>query len=119
MSGNCSDTFQESLQLSTANRMLQFTNSFGFNLSYAFAGNLEDSAHFLQGVGIAVTQTISQLDDLSLTVRKCLQDSVNFVLEHFGSRIADRAVIATVFNKVTEGIVLTITDGLVEADRLS
>ena len=76
-----SNPLKEPLQLSTAHRMLQLANRLGFDLTHAFSSHLEDAPHFLQSVRVTVTQTIPQLDNLTLTVGQRLQNNVNLVLQ--------------------------------------
>ena len=51
--------FEEALQLLAPHRVLQLANRFGFDLSYSFAGDLENPTHLLECVGISVAQAIT------------------------------------------------------------
>src|SRR5262245_41743469 len=59
---------QETLELLGPNRVLQFADGLRFDLADAFAGHLKDPADFFEGVGVAVTQAIPQLDDLAFAI---------------------------------------------------
>jgi len=59
---------EEAFELARPYRVLQFPYGFRLNLSDALTGNLEDSAHFLQRIGVAVADSISQLDNLAFTI---------------------------------------------------
>ncbi len=71
-------TLEEALELSASHRMLEFSDGFGLDLSDPFSRDLEDAAHLLEGVGIAVTQPVAELDDLALAVGERLQDLSRF-----------------------------------------
>jgi hypothetical protein len=52
--GDGGDAFEESLQLSASNRVLQFPNGFGFDLSHSFTSHFEDATDFFQRVGVTI-----------------------------------------------------------------
>ena len=67
------DTFEKAGQLLATDRMLKFPHRFRFNLSYTLACDLEDAAHFLQGVGIPITLTVPEADNFPFTVSESLE----------------------------------------------
>src|SRR5262249_59779984 len=70
---------EEALELATSHRMLELAYRLGFDLADAFAGHLEDAAHFFQRVRVAVAQAVPQFNDLALAVRQGFQHLVNLV----------------------------------------
>src|SRR5947208_1870430 len=65
---------EEALELATAYRMLQLADRLGLDLADAFPSDFENAAHFLQRVGVAVAQAVTELDDLALAVGQSLED---------------------------------------------
>src|SRR5690348_3337720 len=90
--GRSSRTFEEPFQLSAPHRMLELPDGLGLDLSHTLARDLEDPAHFLEGIGVAVAQAVTQLDDLALAVGQGLEDLVDLLLEHLLGRGIDRAL---------------------------
>src|SRR5690606_26558226 len=109
---------EEALELPASNRVLQFPDGLGLDLADALAGDLEDPAHLLQGVGVAVAQTVAELDDLALAVGEGLQDLVDLVLEHLLGGGVDRALDGLVLDEVAEVAVLALADGPIQRDRV-
>src|SRR5580704_8381380 len=98
--------------------MLQLADGLGLDLADAFAGHLEDAAHLFQGVGVTVTQAVTQLDNLALAVGERLEDHVDLVLEHLLRGRVDRAVAPLVLDEIAKVAVFTLADGPIEADRV-
>src|SRR5690242_16394158 len=59
---------QEARQLAAADGVLQLADRLGLHLPHALARHLEDPAHLLERVGVAVADPVAQLDDLALAV---------------------------------------------------
>ncbi len=51
-----------------AGRLLELTDSLGFDLTDTLASHFENVAHFLQGVAVAVAQAVAKLDNLAFAV---------------------------------------------------
>ena len=58
----------ESFEFAGADGVLEFAYRFCLDLPDSLAGNFEDSADFLQGIRIAVTDSVSQLDNLAFAI---------------------------------------------------
>ncbi len=52
-------TFEKTFELSTSHRVLKFPHRLGFDLADTLASDLEDSAHFFERIGVAVTRVRS------------------------------------------------------------
>src|SRR5580704_3268853 len=98
--------------------MLQLADRLGFDLADPLAGDFEDAAHLFQGVGVAVSEAVTQFDDFPLAISERLEDNVDLVLEHLLRGRVDRAVAPFVLDKVAEIAVLALADGPIEADRV-
>ena len=59
---------QEALEFTCPDGVLEFPDCLRLDLPDAFAGNLEDSAHFFECIGIAVAYAIAEFDDFPLAV---------------------------------------------------
>lgn len=59
---------EESFELAGPDGMLQFPYCFCLNLSDPLTGDLEDSAHLFERVGVAVPDSVSQLDDFAFAI---------------------------------------------------
>src|SRR5262249_46878318 len=111
-------TIVEPFELAAADRVLQLTHRLGLDLPDALARHLEDPAHLLQGVGVAVAQAVTQLDDLPLPVGQRLQDLLDLVLEHLLGRRLHRRLGRVVLDEVAEVAVLALAHRPVLADRV-
>src|SRR5580692_9553979 len=98
--------------------MLQLADRLGFNLANALTRHLEDSANFLQRVGVPVADAVAELDDLALTVRQRLENLLDLVLEHLLRGRFNRIIRFFVLDKVAEVAVLRFADWTVQADRM-
>jgi len=58
----------EAFQFAGADGVLELSDCFCLDLADSLAGDFEDSADFLQRVGVAVADSVSQLDDLALAI---------------------------------------------------
>ena len=59
---------EESLEFSCAHGVLHLPYGLCLNLPDALAGHLEDSAYLLQRIGVAVADSVSQLDNLAFSI---------------------------------------------------
>src|SRR5262245_48235778 len=66
------DSFQEPFELAGSHRVLKFADRLGLNLADTLACHLEDTTHFLERVGVSVTESVTEFDDLTLAVRQGL-----------------------------------------------
>ena len=107
-------TFKETFKLSTSHRVLKFPHRLGFDLADPLASDLEDPAHLFERIGVAVTESVTELDDLAFAVSEGLQDLVDLFLEHFLGGRVDRALGGLVLDKVAEVAVFAFADGAVE-----
>src|SRR5579862_8998408 len=98
----CHAAWQEAFELSCPHGMLKLANGLGFNLPHALAGDFEDAADFLERIGVAVADAVTELDDFSLAIRQRLEDLLDLVLEHLLRRAFDRVVGLFVFDEITE-----------------
>ena len=57
--------------------LLKLTNGFGFNLTNPLASYFEDVPDFFQGVAVAITKSVSELDNFAFTITQCLKDFLN------------------------------------------
>ena len=60
--------FQESFEFACAYGVLEFAYCFCLDLPDSLAGDFEDSTHFLQRIGIAVADPVSQFDNLAFAI---------------------------------------------------
>ena len=60
--------FEETFKFSGTDRVLELANGFGLDLPDTFTSNLEYSTDFFQCISIAVTDSISQLNNLAFSV---------------------------------------------------
>src|SRR5208282_1585670 len=112
-------TLEEPLELPATDGMLKFSDSLGLDLADPFPGHLEDPAHLLESVGVAVTQTVAELDDFALAVGQRLEDLVDLLLEHLLGGRVDRALRGFILDEVAEVAVLALADGAVQRDRVA
>src|ERR1700677_2971866 len=101
---------QKPFQLPRPHRMLQLPYRLRLDLADAFTGHLEDAAHFLQRVSVAVPEAIAQLDDLALSIGQGLEHLIDLVLEHFLGGGADRRLDAVILDEVAEVAVFAFAD---------
>src|SRR5262249_12030031 len=99
---------EEALESTATGRVPQLLDGPRLDLADALAGDLEDAADFLQGVGIAVAQAIAELDHFALAVSQGLQDLVHPLREHPPGGGVDRAVGGLVLEEVAEMVVLVL-----------
>src|SRR3954452_14822174 len=104
------DAVEEALELAAAERVLQLADRLRLDLADPLPRHLEDPAHLLQRVGVAVPQAVPQLDDLALAVRQRLEHLLDLVLEHLLRGGADRRLGAVVLDEVAEVAVLALAD---------
>src|SRR5205085_7111262 len=109
---------EEALELAAADGVLQLAHRLGLDLADALARHLEDPAHLLQRVGVAVAQAVAQLDDLALAVGQRLEHLLDLVLEHLLRRRLHRRLDAVVLDEVAEVAVLALAHRAVQADRV-
>ena len=64
----CAFVIEEAFELAAANRVLQFANRLCLDLADALAGDLEDSADFLERVCVAVADAVTQFDNFAFAV---------------------------------------------------
>ena len=57
----CNGTFQKSFQLPASQRMLQFPDGIGLDLTYTFSGYVKPLADFFQGMGISIVNPEAKL----------------------------------------------------------
>src|SRR5262249_41556870 len=107
---------EEALELAAADGMLQLAYGLGLDLADPLARHLEDAAHLLQRVGVAVAETVTQLDDLPLAVGQRLQHLLDLVLEHLLRRGLHRRFGRVVLDEVAEIAVLAFADRPIQAD---
>ena len=60
------DPVEEARQLARPDRVAELADRLGLDLTDALAGHAEGQAHLLEGVGVAVTDAVPELDDLAL-----------------------------------------------------
>src|SRR5262249_4035320 len=109
---------QKSFQLPAANRMLEFTNGLGLDLTDSFTGHFENAANFFERVIVTVAEAVAQFDDLALAVRQRLQDLLNLVFEHFLGRCVDRGFAGVILDEVAEITVLALADRAVQTNGM-
>ena len=68
---------EEALEFASADGVLEFSYGLGLDLPDAFAGNLEDSADFFEGICVAVADAVAEFDDFAFAIRQCLEDQLN------------------------------------------
>src|SRR5262249_11508821 len=110
---------EEALELSTPHRVLELPHGLGLDLANPLAGHLEDPAHLLEGVGIAVPQPVAELDDLALAVGQGLEHLVDLLLGHLRGGRVDRALGGLILDEIAEVAVLALAHGPVERDRVA
>src|SRR5579872_2702959 len=106
----------ETAQVVAAGVVLQLAQSFRFDLADALARDLEDSPRLFERITIAVSQAVTQLDDLALAIREALENVVDLVFEQLVHRRFRRRVLGAVFEEVAERAVFALSHGRVEAD---
>src|ERR1035438_6080190 len=74
---------EESRELLAAHRVLQFFDGLGLDLSDPLPGNLENAAHFFEGVGIPISETVAQTNDLPLAIGERFEQGVDLFAEQF------------------------------------
>ena len=57
--------------------VLELADGLGFDLPHAFSRHFEDATDFFQGIRVAVTNPVAELDDLALAVRQRLEQRFN------------------------------------------
>ena len=100
-------------------RVLELADRLGFDLPHPFAGNLEDPADFFQGVRIAISQAVSETDDLPLSVGKGLEEPFDSLSEHLVRGRFIGPVDAVVLDELPKAAILTLPDRAIEAHRMS
>ncbi len=110
---------QEPCQLPTANRMLQFAYCLGFDLSHALTCDLEYSPHFFQGVGVTISQSVTESDDLTLAVGKRFEQVVNFLSKDSIVGYLYRVITGNIFDEFAEAAVLAFTNGSIKTCRMA
>src|SRR5438270_441421 len=116
--GPSADAVEEALELAAADRVLEFADRLRLDLADPLSRHLEDSAHFLQRVGVAVSEAVAELDDLALAVRQRLQHVLDLVLEHLLRRGRHRRLGPVVLDEVAEVAVLALADRPIERNRM-
>ena len=99
--------------------MLQLADGLVLHLAHALARDLEDAAHFLEGVGVAVADAVAELQDLALAVGEGAQDVVDPLAQELAGGGLVRAGLALVLDEVAEVAVLALADRAVERDRVT
>src|SRR5262249_37835907 len=113
-----SNGLKESLQHAAADRMLKLPNSLCFDLPDPLASHPEDLSNLFQRVGVAIYQSIPELDDLSLAVGQGVQHLLQLFLEHLmGSRV-DRGFGGAVLDEIAKEAIIRIANGPVEGNRM-
>src|SRR5207244_1824737 len=87
---------EKTFELLAAHRVLQLADGLGFDLPDPLAGDLEDTAHLFERVGVAVPQPVAQADDLPLAIRQGFEQSFDLVPQHAlsgGGQGAERPLI--------------------------
>src|SRR5262245_40999417 len=96
--------------------MLQLADRLGLDLPHPLARHLEYPPPLPERVGVPVSQSVSQLDDLALSVGEGLEDMIDLILEHLLRCRIDRAVGGVVLDEFAEVAVFALPDRPVEAD---
>ncbi len=66
----------ESREFFASSRCLKLANCLGFDLADALSRYLENMTNFFERVAIAITETVSEFNDFSLTIRKTFEGSM-------------------------------------------
>ena len=94
--------------------MTHFPQSLGFDLTNPFTSHLELAAHFLKRATVAVLEAETLFKNFAFALSKCIQDVLDLVLEHGESGLFHRVVSGLVFDEVTEGGVIGVTNRSLE-----
>ena len=96
-------------QFLAASWLLELSDRLGLNLPDAFSRDLENVADFLERVAVGITQTVTELDNLSLAVTEGLEDFADPSSQHLLSR-ADRGALGrTVREQIAKMAVFAVT----------
>jgi len=106
----------ESFEFSRAYGVLEFAYSFGFNLSYALASYLKYPAYLFEGVCVAVTDAVSQLDNLAFAIGQGFQDVLDTVFKHLLSCRLDGRIDGFILYEISEVAVFAFAYGPVETE---
>src|SRR5262245_26321591 len=107
---------QEALEHAAANRMLELAHRLGLDLPDAFPRDTEDLADLLEGVGVAIPETVAQLDDLALAIGQRAEHLIELLLEHLVGRRVDRTLGGAVLDEIAEEAIVRVADGAIERD---
>src|SRR6056297_1108527 len=83
----------EPLKFAAADRVLELANGLGLDLAHTLAGDLEDPPDFFERVCVPVTDSIAELDDLSLAIGQRLEHHLDASPEHIARRRDGRGVL--------------------------
>ncbi len=64
----------EAREFFASSRCLKLANCLRFDLADALSRYLENMTNLFERVAIAITETVSEFNDFSLTIRKALED---------------------------------------------
>ena len=76
------NVINESFQVNCTSVMLEFLESFAFDLTNSLTCDFEDSSGFFKSVAVAVTKPVTQLDDFAFTVSQALENVVDLISQH-------------------------------------
>lgn len=93
--------------------MLQLLDCLAFDLSNAFAGDLENLPYFFEGVRITVSQPVSELEDLSFAIVEGLHRFLDLLFERLLVGFVQGIIVAVVFEKLAEEAIVVVAYGLI------
>ena len=75
--------FQEAFQLPAAARVLELADGLGLDLADPLSRQAESFADLFESVGLPVSDSEAELQDLLLRIAQCVEHLVDAILEHF------------------------------------
>src|SRR5258708_16254610 len=82
--------------------MTELAQSLGFNLTDAFACDMELFAHFFQRAAAAIIQTKAQLENLALALGQTIEHILHLLLEQLMTGGIGRRKRSVILNEVTQ-----------------